>query len=61
MNNYKNIDRLLNVIDEIDGNPSRTTIRKNALRRLISNNGRDSTSPLGESLLEELYIAIYYE
>ena len=61
MDNYHLVDRLMDIVDEIDGVDCRTNIRRQGLRDLLINNGQDHLSYPGQALIEELYVAIFYE
>ncbi len=53
------LERLLDVIDDIENRPLSTLIRRRELRRLLESHGCDYRTVLGRTLIEELYLSIY--
>lgn len=59
MNDYYSLDRLMDVLDEIDNREPITGIRRKGLQDLLNNNGKDYRTYPGQVLVEELYVAIF--
>ena len=53
------LERLLDVVDDIEGNRPRTLVRRHELRKLLDSHGYDYNTVVGRWLIEELYTSIY--
>ena len=57
---YESLDRFQDIVDEIHDVEFMSDKRRIGLRNLLINNDKDYTSFSGQSLLEDLYKAIFY-